>query len=275
VSFSRLPLLARQKAWWRLLALPALLALVVLLQWYATGRYMLSQAVVPATSHSLRDVLFVQPQPLAPRDDSQEGPEDQPGIPLSGNLTVMVITALVTWLGSPAGHNGVSQLGAHLGGAMAPLTTLVVTVHFMPFLLAVLVLLGRLMRLTYARFCGVSGMFLDVSSAPAYTWQNADFVHLADAPLNRGLAYLRVMEEVVTNAMVAVLHEHAIDTSSVKEATRLFVNNGIYMTGGTVESDIIQIGKSARFFGRWKRKAVTHGRRSVMDDAPSVSSKRR
>jgi hypothetical protein len=79
-----------------------------------------------------------------------------------------------------------------------------------------------------------------------------------------GVACSQVMQEVVTNCIVAVLRKYGIDTRSIKDEVRTFINEGVYMTGGSIAAENLAVGRLARILASSRMNKSRAGKRALV-----------
>jgi hypothetical protein len=87
--------------------------------------------------------------------------------------------------------------------------------------------------------------------------------------LRWGITHLQVIEEVLINEIIRTFQKHNIDTTSIREELKLFVNQGIYMTGGSLAVENLAIGRFAKIIHRRKVKQTQKGEIVLMKGGPA------
>ena len=142
-----------------------------------------------------------------------------------------------------------------VSGPMSPAVLIASITAFAPILLAIFVFARRTWRLLHGFAYAFTGTYLDASAAPCHRFALSRTDLDDDESLHWGVSYLQVMEEVVTNKIIEVLHSRGISTQSLREEMRMFVNEGIYMTGGQLSASNLLVGRGGIFNGGRRRRA--------------------
>lgn len=154
------------------------------------------------------------------------------------------------------------QARFRLGGAgLVFLIALVVSIGF-PILYLAARLLERLFHYLQGRLYSLAGRYFAIRFFSSLRRVIATTSLTDEEALYHGVACVQVMEEVLRNAAVAALERRGIDASQLREQFNVFINEGIYVTGGTVRADQLAVGRRARAKGR-ARRPVRGGRSAV------------
>jgi len=74
-----------------------------------------------------------------------------------------------------------------------------------------------------------------------------------------------VLQEVLIECVMKILHECGIETRSIREEVTAFVNEGIFMTGGPIAAQILAVGRLNRIFQHRARiKKSRSGKNSLL-----------
>ena len=76
--------------------------------------------------------------------------------------------------------------------------------------------------------------------------------------LHEGVAAVQVMETVIRNAAVAAFERVGIDAGQLKEQFNVFINEGLYVTGGSVRAEQLAVGRKSRAV-KWKKRGNLRG----------------
>jgi hypothetical protein len=69
---------------------------------------------------------------------------------------------------------------------------------------------------------------------------------------------------VITNTIVGVLRKYGIDTRSIKDEVRTFINEGVYMTGGSIAAENMAVGRLGRIIVGSRMNKSRSGKRSLV-----------
>jgi len=117
----------------------------------------------------------------------------------------------------------------------------------------------RMIRLLRGCLYAATGTVLNVAAAPSYRFRTADLTLGDEGSLRCGLAYLQIMEQTVIDTIISALQRRGIDTQSIREEARVLINEGIYMTGGSLQASNVVVGALAKLVGRKRNKLARSG----------------
>ena len=232
-----LDLLVREKLWWRGIFVPIMLAIVVVGVWILGGIIASTMTPTPTKGISFGEILSAKtelPEGIANLSD------------LSPDNFSQVVFALL-----------------FSKGGMTPFVMLVSVVAFHVPVLMLIVFLLRCGRFVKGLFYSATGTHLFIGSQPCLRFRMTNSGIGDEASLQTAASYLQIIEQVVTNRTVDVLRSFGINTDSIREELRLFVNEGIYMTGGEFRASNIIVGKKGVLGAKRRRNAKT-GRQAVL-----------
>ena len=147
----------------------------------------------------------------------------------------------------------VAQYGPLLPVVMGVLALLVA---FGPVVLFLLIALYRLARYLWGVLHALTGTHIRVHAPSSFRYLSTRTIFEAGDEFQWGVACSQITQEVVTNSIVSVLRKYGIDTRSIKDEVRTFINEGVYMTGGSIAAENIAVGNLARilrFRGKMRR----------------------
>lgn len=133
-----------------------------------------------------------------------------------------------------------------------------------PVVILALVLLFRLLRLLWGALHALTGSHFEVCAARSFRFLAARTIFENCDEFQWGVACSQVTQEVVTNTIVAVLRKYGIDTRSIKDEVRTFINEGVYMTGGAIAAENMAVGKFARAIVGSRMNRSRAGKRSLV-----------
>jgi hypothetical protein len=161
----------------------------------------------------------------------------------------LVLLALgFEWLAGkfPAIETPSAMMNLHVSLAEGVVLTLVTIFAFAPILILLLIGAYRLFRYLHGALCALTGTYLEVDAPCALRFLSARKIIEDGEELLRGVAACQVMQEVVTNCVINKLHAYGIETRSIREEVAAFINEGIYMTGGSIVADNVAVGRFSR-----------------------------
>jgi hypothetical protein len=284
--FNRLACLPLQKTWWRGVAVPCLLAFALLLLWsflqILSGRWIEHAGLIGPTGVAPAALLLGQSAPTTDTGASTTAPVEQPvtDTTLTDSATTTEPTttssspstdadALREMAGLPnqapdSGSSVLSQAMALLAMIIpfrfAGIVRLVAIVTFVPLLGFALIILARLIRLVRGLLYAATGTVLDVAAPRCYRLRAAELTLGDEGSLRSGLAYLQVMEQALIDTVITILQDLNIDTRSIREEARVMINEGIYMTGGSLQASNVVVGTLAKLQARHRAKVARTGR---------------
>jgi predicted secreted protein len=278
--FARLACLPLQKAWWRAGAVPLILALAIFSVWLflhllsggADPLASLSEGAVLPASMGLAQIAPADETPASdttvtttegepPTTSGEETAPPPPYDPLATPTEPPSSFGAGEPMRSPA-ENLWPALGMlalflpfHFGG----IVRLVALVAFLPLFGFLLLVIARALR--YLRGCiyAATGTMLNVAAPRSYRIRAATLTLGDEGSLRSGLAYLHVVEQTLLDTIIATLQAHNIDTQSIREESRVMINEGIYMTGGSLQASNLVVGAFAKIFSRRRNKVARGG----------------
>jgi hypothetical protein len=102
--------------------------------------------------------------------------------------------------------------------------------------------------------------FSNVAAPRCYRLRAAELTLGDEGSLRSGLAYLQVMEQALIDTVITILQDLNIDTRSIREEARVMINEGIYMTGGSLQASNVVVGTLAKLQARHRAKVARTGR---------------
>jgi hypothetical protein len=149
--------------------------------------------------------------------------------------------------------------------AMVVAVSLTAVIVLLPLPLFMLLVIWRLLRWGWGYVAAAGRCHINVVAPPNLRFSFAT-ANITDAdPFRWCTAYLQIIEEVLTNRLIEVLQEHAIDTSSIRQEMSVFVNEGIYMTGGNLQAENVLVGRRAVLKGLFGgRQAARSGQVALL-----------
>lgn len=138
---------------------------------------------------------------------------------------------------------------------------------FSPLIVFLSILMFRGLRYVRGFLYGATGVFLHLESPNCIRFNAARLMLENSDELNWGISYCQILEEIVTNAIISVLREHGVDTSSIRQELSTFVNQGVYVTGGSLMAENLAVGAFARIKNKTKMRNLRHGRRMLKTPA--------
>jgi hypothetical protein len=142
------------------------------------------------------------------------------------------------------------------GLAFSLIGGLALLVAFGPVVLFLLIALYRLGRYIWGVLHALTGTHIRVHAPSSFRYLSTRTIFEAGDEFQWGVACSQITQEVVTNSIVSVLRKYGIDTRSIKDEVRTFINEGVYMTGGSITAENIAVGNLARilrFRGKMRR----------------------
>lgn len=133
-----------------------------------------------------------------------------------------------------------------------------------PIVVLVLVLLWRLLRLIWGVIHALTGTHFEVYAPRSLRYLSARTIFESGDEFQWGVACSQVTQEVITNTIVSVLRKYGIDTRSIKDEVRMFINEGVYMTGGSIAAENIAVGKLGRIIVGSRMNKSRSGKRSLV-----------
>lgn len=130
---------------------------------------------------------------------------------------------------------------------------------FSPIVLFFSVLFKRTLRYVRAIICVAAGITFKIESPESFLFAAAEGDIKENESLYNGIFYMRLFEEVILNKIIFVLKEHNIDTDSIKQEFKNFQNDGIYVTGGSIQAENIAVGRFSSIRNKRKRKSSRKG----------------
>jgi hypothetical protein len=159
------------------------------------------------------------------------------------------------------------------GGCMGLAVWLSVVITVIPVIFFIILFGYRVFRYFLRLIYAASGKYFNVQCGYTFRFKNTTSTIDDGSSLKWGTFFLQVFEEIFMSSIITVLNEHNIDSSKVREELQLFVNQGIYMTGGSIKAESIAAGKSARIFSSWSRKKMKTGGVSIIGTSASKKNK--
>lgn len=159
------------------------------------------------------------------------------------------------------------------GGGMGPAVWLSVVITVLPILFLIILIGYRMLRYCFRLIYAASGKYFNVQCGYSFRFKNTTFTIDDKSSLKWGTFFLQISEEIFMNSIIKVLKEYNIDSSKLKDELQIFVNQGIYMTGGSLKAESIAAGKSARIFSRWTKKEMKTGGVSIIGTSASKKNK--
>jgi hypothetical protein len=144
--------------------------------------------------------------------------------------------------------------------SLSTLVNLAAFVAFMPVAGFVVLLLTRLLRYLRGLLYAATGTVMNVSTPNCYRFRASQLELGDDGAVRSGLKYLQIIEESVLETIIAALHERNIDTKSIRAEAQILINEGIYMTGGSLAASNVVVGAFAKIGARHRRKLAHAGK---------------
>jgi hypothetical protein len=151
-----------------------------------------------------------------------------------------------------------------LVGLQGLLFVAVVLVAFGPIVVLVLDLLYRLARFIWGAIHALTGTHFAVNAPNSFRYLSTRRIFESGDEFQWGIACSQVTQEVITNCIVGVLRKYGIDTHSIKDEVRTFINEGVYMTGGSIAAENIAVGRLARIMPGSRINKARSGKRSLV-----------
>jgi len=143
------------------------------------------------------------------------------------------------------------------------LAILGVAASFGPLLLLAAVLLARAGRYIRGFLYGATGTFFELHAPRCLRFVASRVLFENGEELHWGISYCQILEEIVTNRVVAVLRDYGIDTRSIRQEMSSFVNQGVYMTGGSLLAENLAVGAFAKIRNRSQMRQLRHGTKTM------------
>lgn len=191
--------------------------------------------------------LPAEPEPVAPTFD--EGPAYASNAPTE-------TAPQPSWLDSVVSGFAVVQQFVSL----STLVQLAAFVAFMPVAGFGMLLLTRLLRYLRGLLYAATGTVMNVATPNCYRFRASQLELGDDGAVRSGLKYLQIIEESVLETIIAALHERNIDTKSIRAEAQILINEGIYMTGGSLAASNVVVGAFAKIGARHRRKLAHAGK---------------
>lgn len=156
-----------------------------------------------------------------------------------------------------------SQLLSQLGSPFSALFFLATTIVFLPIVLLFIAMIGRGVLLVRGLMYASAGSHFFVGAGSCLRYKQTGWGVNDEDSLQNALAHLQIIEQVVTNRIVDVLQTHGIDSGPIKEEMKVFVNEGIYMTGGALNAANVLVGARG-VLNLGKRRATRSGKRAML-----------
>lgn len=121
----------------------------------------------------------------------------------------------------------------------------------------------RVKRYVWGAIRAATGTFFEVDAPVSFRFSSTRVIVRDGEESQSGSACLQIMQEVLTNCIINVLHRYGIDTRSIREEVNNFINQGIYMTGGNIAAQGLAVGAFAAVWGRRRIKQSRSGKRPV------------
>jgi hypothetical protein len=183
----------------------------------------------------------------------------------------LAVLYLGNWVAGRAGAwtealspDNVMYVPLALGALKVLLEAAVLFIIAGPVLAFVLILFYRLLRLIWGAFHALTGTHFEVSAPRSFRYLSARTIFENCDEFQWGVACSQVMQEVVTNCIVAVLRKYGIDTRSIKDEVRTFINEGVYMTGGSIAAENLAVGRLARILASSRMNKSRAGKRALV-----------
>lgn len=128
-------------------------------------------------------------------------------------------------------------------GRLVVAVLVAMVVALLPLLLFLAVALWRLLRLAWGAVAAAGHCYLNVVPLPSLRLACAAKDIVDDESLRWSIAYMQLVEEMLTNRIIDVLHDHGIDTNSIRAEMSIFINQGVYMTGGNLQAENLVVGR--------------------------------
>jgi hypothetical protein len=133
-------------------------------------------------------------------------------------------------------------------------------VAFLPVAGFAVLLLTRLLRYTRGFLYAITGTVMNVATPRCYRFRASQLSLGEDGAVRSGLQYLQIIEESVLDTLIAALQERNIDTKSIRAEAQVLINEGIYMTGGSLAASNVVVGAFAKIAARGRRKLAHAGK---------------
>jgi hypothetical protein len=157
-----------------------------------------------------------------------------------------------------------SAIALALGaGLQRLLACIAVAASFGPLALLAAILLARAGRYLRGFLYGATGTFFELQAPRCLRFVASRIVLENGEELHWGISYCQILEEVVTNTVVAVLRDHGIDTRSIRQEMSAFVNQGVYMTGGSLMTENLAVGAFAKIRNRKQLRQLRQGKKTM------------
>jgi hypothetical protein len=160
--------------------------------------------------------------------------------------------------------DGATYVPLALVGLRLIIAAVVIFIVAAPILALVLVLLWRLLRLIWGVVHALTGTHFEVYAPRSLRFLSARTIFENCDEFQWGVACSQVTQEVVTNTIVGVLRKYAIDTRSIKDEVRTFINEGVYMTGGSIAAENMAVGKLGRIIVGSRMNKARSGKRALV-----------
>jgi hypothetical protein len=185
----------------------------------------------------------------------------------------VAILLLVNWLGGRlevVGENpDYAQYAPYAGLALVlfkgVLAAAVLVAAFGPIVIFLLIVLYRIVRCGWGAFHALTGTHLGVHAPGSFRYLSTRTIFENGDEFQWGVACSQITQEVITNCVVGVLRKYGIDTRSIRDEVRTFINEGVYMTGGSITAENLAVGNLARILQfRSKIRKARSGQRSLV-----------
>jgi hypothetical protein len=152
-----------------------------------------------------------------------------------------------------------------------PIAIIAFFFSFGPVALLAAILLFRAGRYIRGFLYGATGTFFQLQAPRCLRFSSARLM-LEDAEeLHWGISYCQILEEVVTNSIIGVLREYGIDTHAVRQEMSSFVNQGVYMTGGSLMAENLAVGVLAKIKNRTYMRQARMGKKTLKASAAKAA----
>jgi hypothetical protein len=235
-----LGLLRKEKLWWRGMVVPLMFAFLVMAFWVVGG--IISNFLDPeAIKGSLSLGKILAAKTSSPFSAEITSLFDVPPEQLTNFLMLWLFTK----------------------GGIAPFVGLAALVAFHIPLFFIIALLARFLRFLRGLLYSATGTYMYVGSKSCLRFCLTGSGLDDEESLQVAISYLQIIEQVLTNRIIDVLKENGINTDSIRDELKMFVNEGIYMTGGEFRASNVLVGKRG-VLGTRKRRIAKAGQQTIM-----------
>ncbi len=144
--------------------------------------------------------------------------------------------------------------------SIAFLVQIAAYIAFLPVVGFAVLLLTRAGRYIRGFLYAVTGTVMNVATPNCYRFRASQLALGDDGAVRSGLKYLQIIEECVLETTIAALQERNIDTKSIRDEAQVLINEGIYMTGGSLQASNVVVGAFAKLGARRRQKLARAGR---------------